>query len=187
MHVLPECHTWKDKSRLWISECLCTGYGKNTLVLGLEWIRQYCDIDRKSWRNLDENLDIVNNQPQRAQMISCPLWFRWASYRVCLPCRYLYKWCALTPDGLQTTDHWDHATGPQLGSDDSSGCLLQGEKCCVCSISPSLLLCPNCLGLLFAKLPRQVELGRGVHVVTSDAASELLQHVTYQTAWVLLL
>ena len=30
----------------------------------------------------------------------------------------------------------------------------------MCSISPSSLLCPTCLGLLFARLLRQVELGR---------------------------
>ena len=65
----------------------------------------------------------------------------------------------------QTTDHWAHATGPwplaRLWCD-SSRFLLQGGKCCVsvCSVSPSSLLCPTCLGLLFARLLRQVELGR---------------------------
>jgi len=33
---------------------------------------------------------------------------------------------------------------------DSSRFLLQGGECCVCSISPSSLLRPSCLGLLFA-------------------------------------
>jgi len=99
-----------------------------------------------------ENLDcydIVNNQPQT---ISCPLWFRLASYRARPPCHYQYKWSASEWHLYRLSDSTanNRPLGPRHRTMaglwyDSSRFLLHGGECCVCSISPSSLLCPTCV------------------------------------------
>ena len=60
----------------------------------------------------------------------------------------------------QTTDHWAHAMGPWTCCDMTCRDFSYKEGNAVCSIGPFSLIFPTCLGLLFARLLRQVKFGR---------------------------